>query len=147
MAAARIRDHRRAFARQHPFRKHVVAPFALLWRYLARRGTETLFDVPFAQLGLWKKAFKIMQSLLYMATAILGVASALGLILSARWRAMDEGLRLPGLAAAVFAVFFALAYPLIMRRVEGRYLVPGLPASVLSAAVVAARLRGARSAR
>ena len=144
-AHRRIEEHRKAYARARPLERWVVAPIRITKAYLFQSGTTNLFPQPFSSLSLSRKAFKVFQSGLFALSLVLGVPAAMLAVWSFLRAPLPKstGALLP----AVIVLFFSLAFPLVMRRAEYRYLVPAYPFSILlGCTLVLGRRHGAHPA-
>ena len=124
-ATQRLEAHRVLFARSKPLRRWVIAPLRITLLYLLQSGTTNLFSDAFSSLSLGQKAFKLSQSGLYILSAVLGVPAAM--VFLSRFLRAPTAQSGALVAPAVLFFFFALAFPLVMRRAEYRYFVPGYP--------------------
>jgi membrane protein YdbS with pleckstrin-like domain len=112
-----------------------VAPLRLAVKYLLHSGTTTLFAERYRDLSASRKLFKVLQSGIYLLSVLVGIPAAVWALIGGAGRASNRA----GLVPCIFVLFFLLAYPLLMRRVEYRYAIPAHPFALLLGCSVVVR--------
>jgi hypothetical protein len=111
---------REVYARERPFRYHIVSRLQLLKHQSFTSGSQVLFKRPVSELNFIERAFKVLQSALYWwALAVGGLAGLVALM-----RPRSSGLFALLGAMATYSV---LACPWLMRAAEIRYMIPVFP--------------------
>ncbi len=112
---------------ENPFLYYVKAPLTYLRRFIANSGTYNLFNnVPLHSLNYFQIFVKIIYSLFYWMILLFGTA---GIIILAKTSFQNLSIA----TLLVIILYTVIAYPMIFRQPEFRYLIPAYPFMVIFA--------------
>lgn len=117
-----------------PFQYHVLSRFRMFKNLVWQNGTESLIIIPFAELPLWAKLFKLMQVAAYVLSFTIGTIACV--IVLWRWRQAPTLLHvwIPFIVA-----YLVLIFPFALRMCEWRYMAHPFPFALLLAVILVAR--------
>jgi len=113
-----------------PFNYHVLSRFRMIKYMVVQNGTETLFAVPFNELPVLLKVFKVVQSFLYLFS--FGVGAIAIVVMLWQWRRTDL---LLARWVPLIVLYMVMIYPLGLRMGEWRFMVHVFPLALMLAVV------------
>lgn len=123
------------YQREAPFNYHVLSRLRMLKNVIWQHGTEGIILRPFQTLPWWLKAFKVIQSMLYIFTYTVG---SIAVIVAAwNWRKARTSLEI---WLPFVVVFMTLVYSVGLRMCEWRYMVHQFPFALTIAVIFTWRL-------
>lgn len=120
-----------------PFSHHILSRARMLRYILAQSGCEFLFDLPFDQLPLWKKGFKLIQVALFAFAMIAGAVFAANSLW--HWRHARTVL---ALWVPIVAIYMIVVYPLVLKMSEHRWVAHVYPLWLLMGVMAVAAVLG-----
>lgn len=117
-----------------PFQYHVLSRFRMFKNLVWQNGTESLIIVPFDQLPLWAKVFKLVQVMAYVLSFTIGTIACIMLLW--RWRSPPTVLHL---WVPFIMAYLVLIFPFALRMCEWRYMAHPFPFALLLAVILLAR--------
>lgn len=117
-----------------PFQYHVLSRFRMFKNLVWQNGTESLIIIPFKELSLGAKLFKLLQVAMYVFAFTIGVIACV--VLLWRWRRPATVLHvwIPFIVA-----YLVLIFPFALRMCEWRYMAHPFPFALLLAVILVAR--------
>lgn len=130
------------YKEQAPLEYHVLSRVRMFKNLVWQHGTESLIMIPFNDLPLWAKLFKLVQIAAYVLSFTIGAVACFLFL----WRWRKAPTILHHLVPATMA-YLVLIFPFALRMCEWRYMAHPFPFALLLAIVLIGSCWRARGSR